>query len=129
MGNTVPGNIDARGQHSGCVEGFGQDSERLPDSSQPCVASRDGQEVSTASGDKPEMLLAGVEKLEKLEKCQDYDLLYINLNSSSHEISELFSVPRVTEVASCFGLKKGPSYDIRTGHDLREKELQDRVSE
>ena len=127
MGNTVPGNIDARGQHSGCVEGFGQDSERLPDSSQPCVASRDGQEVSTASGDKPEMLLAGVEKLEKLEKCQDYDLLYINLNSSSHEISELFSVPRVTEVASCFGLKKGPSYDIRTGHDLREKELQDRV--
>ena len=127
MGNTVPGNIDARGQHSGCAEGFGQDSERLPDSSQPCVASRDGQQVSTASGDNPEMLLAGVEKLEKLEKCQDYDLLYINLNSSSHEISELFSVPRVTEVASCFGLKKGPSYDIRTGHDLREKEVQDRV--
>ena len=73
---------------------------------------------------------AGLDKIEReAQKCRCDVMIISQPSLSQHEVAEIFSVPRVSQAAAAVGLKCGPSYDILTGVDLRDKKERDRVRE
>ena len=76
------------------------------------------------------MIEAGLDKIEwEAQKCRCDVMIISQTSLSQHEVAEIFSVPRVSQAAAAMGLKCGPSYDIVTGVDLRDKKERDRVRE
>eukprot|EP00435_Cladocopium_sp_Y103_P063185 s737_g24.t1 len=75
-----------------------------------------------------EQIAQGLDEIEQGARQNQCDVMIISqAELSPAEVSELFSLPRVSAAASAVGLKCGPSYDIRSGVDLLCKKERDRV--
>lgn len=78
-------------------------------------------EVGSHDKNNVTVIEKGLDSLEQAAQQCRCDVMIISQNPlSQHEVAELFSISRVSK-AEAVGLKCGPSYDILSGVDLREK--------